>query len=128
MEIPARTACLPARPGLSSTTRQCTTTVHSENRLMVKETKNSAPEALDRDVGLLDDRDAHQQGFEQAIDRARSRSESRPELTTSTRREIVSHHLPVLHHESNTLELADVGDGISGNSDEVGELAGLDRA
>jgi hypothetical protein len=41
---------------------------------------------------------------------------------------IIPYYLPVLHHESNTLKLGDVGDRISGHSHKIGKAAGLDRA
>ena len=43
-------------------------------------------------------------------------------------RKIVPHHLTVLHHESNTPELGEVGDGVSVDRYEVGEFPRLDGA
>src|SRR5580765_436793 len=41
--------------------------------------------------------------------------------------QFISDFLAVLHHESNSFQLADVGYGITGNSDHVGEFSGLKR-
>ena len=46
----------------------------------------------------------------------------------SMRREVIPYHLAVLHHESNALQLGNVGDRISSNGDEIGKLSGLNRA
>jgi hypothetical protein len=47
---------------------------------------------------------------------------------SSTRGKVIPHHLAVLHHESTSLQLADVGYWISGNGNEIGELFGLNSA
>ena len=43
-------------------------------------------------------------------------------------RQIIPHHLSVLHHEANALEFGDIGDRISTNGDEISELPVLNRA
>ncbi len=47
---------------------------------------------------------------------------------TSMRRKVIPDYLAVLHHESNTIELANVSHGISGNGNEVSKFARLNRA
>jgi hypothetical protein len=44
------------------------------------------------------------------------------------RREVVSDHLTILHHESNALQLGDVGDWISGHSDQISKFSWFNRA
>src|ERR1700758_5393828 len=44
----------------------------------------------------------------------------------SVRRDIIPDHLSVLHDEPHAFELAQIGDGIAGNCDEIGEPARLD--
>ena len=43
-------------------------------------------------------------------------------------RKIIPDHLAVFHHESNALELANVGDRISSNGDKISKFTGLNRA
>src|SRR5207342_1381245 len=45
-----------------------------------------------------------------------------------TQRKIVANDLSALHHELHPLQLADVGERIAGDGDEIGKLALLDRA
>src|ERR1700730_2091675 len=44
------------------------------------------------------------------------------------RREIIPDQLAILHHEANALEFVNVRNGISRNSDEIGEFPRLERA
>ena len=41
-------------------------------------------------------------------------------------RKLVANHLAALHHESDAFELANIGDGIAGNGDDVGEFSAFD--
>src|SRR5205807_9799233 len=51
-------------------------------------------------------------------------------LATSvlTRRKLVLDYFAVLHYKSNSLQLGNVGDGISGDGDEIGKFPRLKRA
>ena len=47
-------------------------------------------------------------------------------IRASTGRKVISDYLAALHYESNSLYFAYVGHWVSGNRDEISELAGLD--
>ena len=52
----------------------------------------------------------------------------RPQICNYGSFEFVPDHLSLLHHELNALEFANVGDGISGDANQISKLSWLDRA
>src|SRR5207245_3315689 len=53
---------------------------------------------------------------------------SRVEVATLMRSKVVSDHLAVFHHESNSFQFSNVGDRVSGNGDEIRKFAWLNPA